>query len=307
MKNFKLGLLTTTICLAIALPTLFFGLEVSYIKAYESPNVPNVSEIIYEFDTQEVKNVYNLNLVTVVINGLPKRVLTNRIDIYRFLEDLGVVVNNNKRIISTTDEIQDGTVIRVITVGTVVEEEQIEIPYRTEEVATKEIPYGKSLTVQEGVLGIRTKEVKRTYEDGILVSEEILSERITREPENAIVKIGVLKYSPEDLDVRYGYNCAHWYSVVDQGDYTEQEKQWLKFVMECESGCNAENNRNSTYKGLFQWNPRYWDIFFPDENIFDGYAQIKNTMWKVRDGAKLNVYWPNCHRKYVAKYGEFVR
>jgi hypothetical protein len=116
-----------------------------------------------------------------------------------------------------------------------------------------------------------------------------------------------LKYSPEDLDVRYGYNCAHWYSVVDQGDYTEQEKQWLKFVMECESGCNAENNRNSTYKGLFQWNPRYWDIFFPDENIFDGYAQIKNTMWKVRDGAKLNVYWPNCHRKYVAKYGEFVR
>lgn len=307
MKNFKLGLLTTTICLAVALPVLFFGLEVSYIEAYESHNIPNVSEIIYEFDTQEIKNVYNLNLVTVVINGLPKRVLTNRIDINRFLKDLGVVVNNNKKIISTTDEIRDGTVVRVITVGTVIEEEQIEIPYQTEEVATKEIPYGKSLTVQEGVLGIRTKEVKRGYEDGVLVSEEILSERITREPKNAIIKVGVLKYSPEDLDVRYGYNCPHWYSVVDKGNYTEQEKQWLKFVMECESGCNAENNKHSTYKGLFQWNPRYWDIFFPDENIFDGFAQIKNTIWKVRDGAKLNVYWPSCHRKYVAKYGEFVR
>jgi hypothetical protein len=307
MKNFKLGLLTTTICLAIALPILFFGLDVSYIEAYESSNVPNVKEIIYEFDTQEVKNVYNLNLITVVINGLPKRVLTNRIDIYRFLEDLGVVVNNNKKIVSTTEKVQDGTVIRVIAVGTVVEEEQIEIPYRTEEVATKEIPYGKTLTVQKGVLGIRTREVKRTYEDGALVSEEILSEGITREPKNAVVKVGVHKYSPEDLDIKYGSNCPHWYSVVDESNYTEQEKQWLKFVMECESGCNAENNKHSTYKGLFQWNPRYWDIFFPDENIFDGYAQIKNTIWKVRDGAKLNIYWPNCHRKYVAKYGEFVR
>jgi len=163
------------------------------------------------------------------------------------------------------------------------------------------------LVVQAGVLGIRTKEIKRTYEDGKLVSEEILSEKISREPTNRILKVGVLKYSPEDLDVRYGYNCNHWYSVVDETNYTNQEKQWLKFVMECESGCNGESDKNSTYKGLFQWNPKYWDIFFPDDNIYDGYAQIKNTIWKVRKGANLYVYWPSCHRQYVAKYGEFVK
>jgi hypothetical protein len=305
MKNLKLGLLITITGLLLVLPTLIFGLKVSYIEAHESNNLPNVSELIFNFNSQEIKNVYDLNLVTVVINGIPKKVLTNRVDIYRFLNDLGIVVNNNKKIISTTDKIQSGTVVRVITVGTVIEEENIEIPFRIEEIATKEIAYGKTQIVQEGVLGVRTKEIKRVYEDGILVSEDILSEEITREPIKEIVKIGVLKYSPDDLDIQYGYNCAHWYSVVDEGNYTDQEKQWLKFVMECESGCNAESNKNSTYKGLFQWNPRYWDIFFPGDNIFDGYAQIKNTIWKVRDGAKLSVYWPSCHRQYVAKYGEF--
>jgi hypothetical protein len=307
MKNIKLVLLTATICLLVSLPVTIFGAKNTYIHAYEESDIPNVSEIVFKFNSEEIKNVYDLNLVTVIVNGSTQRVLTNRIDINRLLEDLGIVVNNNKKIISTTDTVQNGSVIRVITVGTIVEEENIEIPFRTEEIATKEIPYGEKKTVQEGVLGVRTKEIKRTYEDGVLVLEEILSESVTREAVDAIVKIGVLKYSPSDLDKQYGYNCSHWYSVVDQSNYTEQEKQWLKFVMECESGCNAESNKNSTYKGLFQWNPRYWDIFFPSDNIFDGYAQIKNTIWKVRDGAKLNVYWPNCHRKYVAKYGEFVK
>jgi hypothetical protein len=306
MKDIKLGLLTTTICLLLSLPIIFFGLRVSYIQAYEQESVPNVGEIVFDFDTEEIKNVYDLNLVTLIVDGIPRKVLTNRIDIYRFLEDMGVVVNNSKKIISTTDSIQNGTVIRVIKVGKIIEEKQIEIPFRKEEIATKEIPYGETKTVQEGVLGVRIKEIKKTYEDGMLVSEEILSEEVTREPVDAIVKVGVLRYSPDDLDKRYGYNCKHWYSVVDESDYTDQEKRWLKFIMECESGCNAESNKGF-YKGLFQWNPKYWDIFFPSDNIFDGYAQIENTVWKVRDGAKLNVYWPACYKQYVLKYGEFVR
>jgi hypothetical protein len=304
MKNFKLGLLTTTICLALALPIILFGLEVSYVEAYEASDIPNVSEIIYRFDSQEIKNVYDLNLVTVVIKGIPKKVLTNRVDIHRLLEDLGVVVNNNKKIISTTENVQNGSVIRVITVGTVIEEERIEIPFKTERVETKEIPFGTEEKVQAGVLGIRTKEVKRTYEDGVLANEEVLSEEVSRNPVKEIIKVGVLRYSPDDLEVKYGYNCNHWYSVVDEGNYTEAEKQWLKFVMYCESGCNGENNKHPVYKGLFQWNPRYWDAYYREDNIFDGYAQIHNTIDKIRKGADPYSYWPHCHRKYVAAYGE---
>jgi hypothetical protein len=307
MKKHRLRLSILTTCLLISIPLIGLGVFAPYIQAYEEIEVPNVGEIIYDFDSQEIKNVYNLNLVTVIINGKSRKLLTNRTDISRLLNDLGVVVDNHRKIISTTDNVQNGSVIRVITMGTVIEEENIEIPFRTNKVETKEIAYGETEVVQAGVLGVRTKQIKRTYEDGVLVSEEVLSEEISREPIDQILKVGVLRYSPEDLDVRYGYNCSHWYGVVDESNYTDQEKQWLKFVMECESGCNAESDKNSTYKGLFQWNPKYWDIFFPDDNIYDGYAQIKNTIWKVRKGANLYVYWPNCHRKYVAEYGEFIK
>jgi hypothetical protein len=295
MKNIKLVLLTSTICLFVALPFTFFGLTAPYVEAGEDSDIPNVTEIIFDFNSEEIKNVYDLNLVTVIINGSPQKVLTNRIGINRLLEDLGVVVNNNKKIISTTDTVQTGTVIRVITIGTVIEEENIEIPFRTEEISSTEIPYGEKEVVEEGVLGLRTKEVKRTYEDGVLVSEETLSEQITREPTNRIIKVGVLRFTPEDLDVQYGYNCDHWYKVVDQGNYTDEEKDWLKFVMECESGCNGESDK-SYYKGLFQWSPYYWYKQYPNENIYDGYAQIKHTVEKIRSGA--HSMWPGCNKQY---------
>lgn len=307
MKKLKLVLLTGTICLSMALPLLIFGLRVPYTQASEFHEIPDVKEIIFKESSQEIQNIYDLNLVTIIVNGIPKRVLTNRVDVQRLLADIGVIVDNNKKIVSTTETVQDNTIVRVITIGTVIEEQKIEVPYKTESINTKEIPYGETRVTQKGVLGVRTKEIEKVYEDGVLVSESILNEEIVREPVKEVVEVGVLQYKVEDLDTRYGYNCNHWYEVVDQADYTEQEKQWLKFVMYCESGCNAENNKHSTYKGLFQWNPRYWNTFFPKDNIFDGYAQIANTVTKVRQGVNMSSYWPSCHSKYVSKYGEFKR
>ena len=300
MKNFKLGILTATICLMLGFSIIFFGHQVPYARAYTKIDIPNINEIVFSFDTQEIKNVYDLNLVTVVVNGKSRKVLTNRVDIYKLLEDLGIVIDSSKKILSTTDKVQDGTVIRVITVGTVIEEQKIDIPFKTEEINTKELPYRETELIQEGVLGVRTKEIKKIYEDGKLVSEEVISNTITRNPINRIVKIGVLKYSPDDLDVRFGYNCDHWYSVVDNGNYTDEEKEWLKFVMECESGCNAESDKNMKYKGLFQWDPYWWYKQYPNENIYDGYAQIKHTAEKLRNGAPS--LWPACNRAFNRSY-----
>ena len=307
MKNYKLGFLTATICLLIAIPVLSVSLSIPYTNAYEESDVPNISEIVFQFDTQEVKNIYDLSRVKVVINGEPRYVLTNRTDINRLLTDLGVIIDKNKKVVSTSENIVDGTVVRVITVGTVIEELNIEIPFSTKEENTKEIPFRERKVVQEGVLGVRTKNIRKTYEDGRLVSEVVLSDEITREPVSEVIQVGVLRYSPDDLDVKYGYNCDHWYSVVDNGPYSEQEKQWLKFVMYCESGCNAESDKHDVYKGLFQWHPKSWDAYYSKDNIYDGYAQIRNTVDKIRRGVSLSAYWPACHKRYVQQYGEYIR
>ncbi|MCD4811140.1 G5 domain-containing protein [bacterium] len=307
MKISKLVILTSTICLSLLLPVVLIGINPKYTHAYNDRGVADVSNILLNFNTQESNHVFDLSLVTVVINGRSTQVLTNREDALSLLKDLGVVVDNSKRIVSISQEVQAGSVIRVITVGTVVEGFDIDIPFQTEKINTKDIPYGDTLVTQKGVLGVRTQEIERVYEDGKLVSEVILSERISRESVKEVVKVGVLSLGIGDLEKTYGYNCTHWRSVVNSGNYTEREKEWLNFVMYCESGCNAESDKNSTYKGLYQWHPKYWSIFYPKDNIYDGYAQIKNTIIKIRKGAKLYSYWPSCHRKYVAKYGEYDR
>lgn len=284
------------------------GINPRLTHAYERTSIPvDFTEILFDVDTKEIQNVFNLNLVNVVINGRSYKVLTNRTDVSRLLKDLGVVIDNSKKIVSTTQEVINGSTIRVITVGSVIEEVNIEIPFKTEKINTKDIPYGDTEVSQEGVLGVRTKQIRKVYEDGKLISETVLSEEITREPVKEIVKVGVLSYSIDDLDNTYGYNCNHWYQVVDESNYTDQEKQWLKFVMFCESGCNAESDKNSTYKGLYQWHPKYWNVYYPKDNIYDGYAQIRNTVDKIRKGVNLYSYWPMCHRRYVSQYGEFVR
>ncbi|MCD4756533.1 G5 domain-containing protein [bacterium] len=307
MKTSKLVILTSTICLSLLLPIILIGVNPKYTYAHDTKDVVDIPTVLFDLNTQEVNHVFDLSLVTVVINGRPTQVLTKRTDVFDLLRDLGVVVDNSKRIVSISQEVQSGSVIRVITVGTVVEELNIDIPFETERINTKDIPYGDTLVSQKGVLGIRTQQIEKVYEDGKLVSEVILSEVITRKAKGEIIKVGVLSYGIADLEKTYGYNCTHWRGVVNSGNYTEREKEWLNFVMYCESGCNAESDKNSVYKGLYQWNPRYWNIFYPKDNIYDGYAQIENTIIKIRKGAKLYSYWPDCHRKYVAKYGEYDR
>jgi hypothetical protein len=308
MKTFKLVILASTICLSILLPLFIVGINPQYTYAYETILTPsNITEVIFDVDNNEIKKVYDLSLVNVIINGNSTQVLTNRTDIYKLLNDMGVVVDNSKKIVSTSEDITNGTVIRVITVGKTVEELNINIPFKSESINTKDIPYGTKEVAQAGVLGVRTQQIEKIYEDGKLISQKVLHEAVTREPVKEIIKVGVLSYGISDLEKTYGYNCPHWYSVVDVGNYTDQEKQWLKFVMYCESGCNAESDKNPTYKGLYQWLPKYWNIFFPKDNIYDGYAQIENTVWKIRHGVNMKAYWPDCHSKYVARYGEFVR
>lgn len=307
MKISKLVILTSTICLSLLLPIVLIGINPKYTHAYNDRGAVDISNVLLSFNTQESDHVFDLDLVTVVINGRPTQVLTNRVDVLNLLRDLGVVVDNSKRIVSISQEVQAGSVIRVITVGTVVEELNIDIPFKTERVNTKDVPYGDTLVTQQGVLGVRTQQIERVYEDGKLVSERVLSEEITREAKIEIIKVGVLSLGIADLENTYGYNCTHWRKVVNAGNYTEREKEWLSFVMYCESGCNAESDKNPTYKGLYQWHPKYWSIFYPKDNIYDGYAQIENTIIKIRKGVNLYAYWPDCHRKYVAKYGEFNR
>jgi hypothetical protein len=221
------------------------------------------------------------------------KVFTVETDIYKILEQYRIDITGNERISVSTEYIVDGTFVRVIHTETVIEDITLDIPFETEVIKTYQRFEGEEEVLQEGVLGTRTKRVQNYYEDGILKESAVLEESIAREPVKEIIEIGTSTYTFDGIELR-GYNCPYWHNVINSGSYTEEEKEWLKFVMYCESGCNAESTK-SYYKGLFQWDPKWWRKQY-SENIYDGYAQIQHTIEKYRAGGEN--MWPNCNAKF---------
>jgi len=239
-------------------------------------------------------------LITVQRNDVVIKLLTTSISLDEIIKESGIAITDNDLVFLNNDYLIDGSIIRIIVTQKIVLEEYTDIPYETETVETTKYSKGTEYVSQKGVLGVMRQRVLLYYEDDILIKKEILDEFVEKEPQKEIIEIGTSWYTLEGIELR-GYNCPYWYSVVDREPYSEEEKRWLKFIMYCESGCNAESNK-SNYKGLFQWSPYWWRKQFP-ENIFDGHAQIKNTVSKYRAGESTRSnQWPACHTKYLRTY-----
>lgn len=67
-------------------------------------------------------------------------------------------------------------------------EEQINFPIEKSENANVE--KGKTVVVQEGIKGIRENKIKQTFENGKLISTQMISTKLVREPVKEVVQIG---------------------------------------------------------------------------------------------------------------------
>jgi len=260
-------------------------------------------EHIFGVDQKEAMITFAPKFIKVLRGDEIKIYATNSSTPMNALEENGYSVSYDSKIF-TYDEyiLPNYSVIQIIKLKTKIETRDVDIPFSTRVFDSWQYPLGERIVEQKGVLGIKEQEVQSFYEDGLFIKEEILSEKVIRKPEEEVIALGSSTYTLEGITLR-GYNCGYWYSVVDNGNYSAKEKQWLKSVMYCESGCNAESNK-SFYKGLFQWSPTLWKKLY-SENIFDGHAQIKHTVEKLRAGANPLIMWPACTKKYEAKYGLF--
>jgi len=244
-----------------------------------------------------------IKIITITHNKNSSVYLTKRTTPAQALLSLGFPVGNNNRIFSTSpaDNLFTESHILVQTYRTELSSLKVEIPFEIEKKGTALCAkLAKPTVEQEGVLGVKTQIIEKYYLEDKFISERVVSEKIEREPVNEIISITGASHEPESV-TQLGPNKAFWESVVDGLNATEEEKRWLKFTMYWESGCNAENNKGF-YKGLFQWNPCLWYQLYPNDNIFDGYAQIRNTLNKVRAGAHPKNMWPAVYKKYLGIY-----
>jgi len=262
----------------------------------------DIREALFLPDPLQEKVSYGPKLITIQRGDTAFNTLTTLSNVYDILRENSIKLDKNDYVYLNTEYVINGSVIKIVRTTNTIFEMLEEIPFEKEVIENPQLLKGEEKIIQEGKSGIKKQVYFNTYEDNVLVKSELIDEIIMKKPVKEIKEIGTSMYSLNNIEKK-GYNCPFWYSVVDSGPYTQEEKDWLKFMMYCESGCNAESNK-SNYKGLFQWSPYWWNKQF-DENIFDGYAQIKHTVEKYRAGeATRSSQWPGCNAKYLKAIAE---
>lgn len=279
----------------------FFLLYFSKGLVFAQENPKNLTEEIEKYfhlpnPTRE-RISYGPKLISIKRGDEVVKVLTTLTKVEDILKENGFILEKNDRVYLNTQYVIDGSIIKIVRTSDVIFERLDEIPYLSETRENSNLLKGEKNIIQDGVMGIKKEVYQNTYEDGVLVKSVLTDEIVLKHPQKEIIEIGTSLYTLDGIEP-HGYNCPYWYSVVDSTPYSQEEKDWLKFVMYCESVCNAESNK-SGYKGLFQWSPYWWDKQF-SENIFDGHAQIKHTIEKYRAGESTRAnQWPGCNAKYL--------
>jgi hypothetical protein len=296
--------LISLLIVALGVFSFFLIIKSDELVFASQPLIPidgKIREALFLPDPLQEKASYGPKLITIQRGDTVFNTLTTLSNVYDILRENNIELNKNDYVYLNTEYVINGSVIKIVRTSNTIFEMLEEIPFEKEVVENSQLLKGEEKVIQEGKNGIKKQVYFNTYEDNVLVKSELIDEIIIKKPIKEIKEVGTSMYSLNNIEKK-GYNCPFWYSVVDSGPYTQEEKDWLKFMMYCESGCNAESNK-SNYKGLFQWSPYWWNKQF-DENIFDGYAQIKHTVEKYRAGeATRSSQWPRCNAKYLKATG----
>jgi hypothetical protein len=294
------------IVLGIGSFLLLNNLDNLYYKASIPALDSDWTKLIFEVDAQEAQSKLQIKFITVDNDGDIQHFLTNAPTPMDALVENGYSVSNMNRVITTSplNVLTNNAYIALQTYRTTIEDITISLPFeRITQGSSLCQKLSQTVVSQQGVLGVMTQTFKKTYQGGNLVASEIINQDIVKSPVKEIVILEGPDDNPNQVP-QIGYNCPYWESYIDNNvTASDEEKQWLKFTMRWESGCNGESNKNY-YKGLFQWDPCLWYEQFPEDNIFDGKAQIANTLFKLRAGARPQYMWPAVYKRYVATYGE---
>ncbi|MBP9921423.1 MAG: DUF348 domain-containing protein, partial [Proteiniclasticum sp.] len=129
--------------------------------------------------------------VTLIADGQEVTYLTPEKTVGAFFTAEEVVVNELDKVSSSMeDAVSNGMAITIVRVTTEVVEENQSIAFAVQEKKDSTIDKGKTVVKQEGVKGERIVTKKLTFEDGVQVTEEVLSTEVLKEAVDKIVHVG---------------------------------------------------------------------------------------------------------------------
>ncbi len=161
---------------------------------------PELDENVEDGMTINVSRLYSVEINR---SGATKSYETYAKNVSTLLDEQGIELTEQETVmIPLNTMLEDGLVIDIVTEYTEEVEEITEIDFNTSYRNDLSLGEGETKVEVAGVKGEETTVYERHYKDGELVSEEIISTEVTKEPVDAVILRGVKVevYEPESND-----------------------------------------------------------------------------------------------------------
>lgn len=131
--------------------------------------------------------------VTLVVDGQVVSLQSAAATVGDLLGRRNIVLDDTDEVVPEADTpLSDGMLIRVVRIERHVVTEQMQLPYDVQASRDPTAPRGMLRVLHPGRTGLKERLFKITVADGVVVSKELLGERLVRTPLDRVIRMGTL-------------------------------------------------------------------------------------------------------------------
>lgn len=159
---------------------------------------PGLDEKIHEGEEIEVKRAKD---ISIEVDGEILFLAVSDSILQDVLDKQGIVLDDDDKIsLAPSTEISDNLNVKIIRVYTKILTSVLPVAYTQEVEKRSSLPNTRRYVSRGGVQGERTVMTRVTYEDGVEISSEVISDQVTREPVSEIIVQGSYPVMPVTAD-----------------------------------------------------------------------------------------------------------
>lgn len=175
----------------------------------------SLDTLIKDGDTFEIVHAIP---ITVVADGNTSTVYTTEKTVQAAIEDLNISIRSQDIIEpSLASSLEENDTIKIVRVETKLTSNEKTVPFSIVKKEDSELDKGTEKVVQTGRAGVVVEKIEQRYEDGVLVSNSVVSETVKKEAVNQVVAVGSAKSKSTVTTLS---NSSGSTEKVTVGDYT---------------------------------------------------------------------------------------
>lgn len=164
------------------------------IGPHDEVSVP-LNAAIKDGDRVEINHAVAVN---VTADGKTSTVYTTEETVQAAIEQLNISVRNHDKVVpSLNSSVEEDMKVTVVRVDTKVSESERAMPFSIVKKEDPTLEVGKEKLIQTGKEGLIVEHIQKQYEDGVLVSKQMVSKVIETAAVDQVVAVGTKKPEPK--------------------------------------------------------------------------------------------------------------